>query len=153
MSTAVFIFVCPSLTFDYFYVHRKMMTLKRGICQSTEDPLHQSTSPKWTLPNPKSFWRCLRRERPWWFLQRCPETPQRRRQRRSPACGRAASSMPTLMYRGTVFRGGCRTVNHRVTLFVLMLRCLGLNFFYVVLKFTDFHELICIFFCLPLKEK
>lgn len=79
------------------------MTLKKVICQSTEELPHPLTSPKWTLPNLKSSWRCPRRERPWWCLQRCQETPQRRRQRRSPACGRAACSTPTLIFRGTLW--------------------------------------------------
>lgn len=80
--------------------HRRMMTSRKVTCRSTKGLLLPSISPRWTPPSQRSCSRCPRRAGLWWFLLQCQGIPVRKRRRRSQACGRAASSMPTLMFRG-----------------------------------------------------
>lgn len=80
--------------------HRRMMTLKKGTFLSTRGLLPTLTSPKWMPPNLKNCWNCPRRAGLWWCSPQCREIPQRRKQKRSQDCGRAASSMPILTFRG-----------------------------------------------------
>lgn len=81
--------------------HRRMTTLRKVTSQSTRGLLPPSISPKWTPPSQRSCSRCPRRAGLWWSLLQCQEIPQRRRRRRSQACGRAASSTPTMIFRGS----------------------------------------------------
>lgn len=80
---------------------RRMMTLKKATSRSTRGLLLPSISPRWTPPSLRSCSRCPRGAGLWWFLRQCRGIPLRKRQRRSQACGRAASSTPTLMFRGS----------------------------------------------------
>lgn len=86
-----------------FLSPRRTMTLRKGTFRSTRGLLLPSTSPKWTPLNPKSCWNCPRRAGPWWCSPQCRGSPQRRKRRRSQDCGRAASSMPILTFRGLKF--------------------------------------------------
>ncbi len=83
------------------FSHRVMMTLRTGTSRSTGGLLLPSISPRWIHPGQRSCSRCPRRAGLWWCLLQCRGIPRRKRRRSSQACGRAASSTPTLMFRGT----------------------------------------------------
>lgn len=87
----------PFCPLGYF---RRMMTLRKETFQSIRGLLLPLTFPRWTPQSQRSCWRCRKRAALWWSLQQCLENPLRRRLRRSQACGRAAYSTPTLMFRG-----------------------------------------------------
>ena len=85
----------------YLLFHRRMMTLRKVTSQSTRGLLPPSTSPRWTPRSQRSCSSCPRRARLWWCLPQWQGIPLRKRRRRSQACGRAASSTPTLIFRGS----------------------------------------------------
>lgn len=94
-------FTCHDSLYIISLFCRRMMTLKKVTSQSTGGLLPPSISPRWTPQSQRSCSRCPRRAGLWWFLLQCQEIPLRKRQRRSQACGRAASSTPILMFRGS----------------------------------------------------
>lgn len=81
--------------------HRKMMTLRKVISRSTRGLLLPLISPKWMPLSQRSCWRCPRRGGLSWFSPQSQGILMSERRRRSQACGRAASSTPTLTFRGS----------------------------------------------------